>query len=84
MVLAVNSLSSAREWFEKAVTHAISHFEAQSDAELVALIPPGPVLGGMPCIGIILEIVEHTAHHRGALTAYARMNGLVPQDPYGM
>jgi uncharacterized damage-inducible protein DinB len=27
--------------------------------------------------------VEHTAHHRGALTVYSRLLGKVPPMPYG-
>jgi uncharacterized damage-inducible protein DinB len=28
-------------------------------------------------------MVEHTAHHRGALTVYSRLLGKVPLMPYG-
>jgi uncharacterized damage-inducible protein DinB len=28
-------------------------------------------------------MVEHTAHHRGALTVYSRKLGKVPPMPYG-
>jgi uncharacterized damage-inducible protein DinB len=84
LVMAVHSLSSARAWFEKSVAGAIGILAAQNDAELMAPLPPGPILGGMPRIGIVREIVDHTAHHRGVLTAYARMKDIVPPDPYGM
>ena len=84
LVLAVDSLSSAREWFERSVTSAITLLAAQRDADMIVLLPDGPVMGGMPRVGIIREIVDHTAHHRGALTTYARLNHIVPPDPYGM
>jgi uncharacterized damage-inducible protein DinB len=40
-------------------------------------------MGGMPIYSIVSALVDHTAHHRGALTTYARANGIVPADPYG-
>ena len=83
-VLAIGSLASAREWFETSVANAIRLLSTRSDLELMVLLPEGPLLGGMPRIGIVREIVDHTAHHRGALTAYARMMHIVPPDPYGM
>ncbi|MBY0508128.1 MAG: DinB family protein [Bryobacteraceae bacterium] len=83
-VLAVKSLTAARDWFEQSTAGVIELLASKSDPELTALLPLGPVLGGMPRIGIIREIVDHTAHHRGALTTYARLNNIVPADPYGM
>ena len=83
-VLRIESLSSAREWFEKSMTGAIRLVAAQSDAELTTALPPGPVLGGLPRITIVREIVEHTSHHRGALTVYTRLKNIEPPDPYGM
>jgi len=84
LVMAVDSLSAAREWFEKSMDNAIQILAAQSDVDLMALLASGPVLGGMPRLGIVREIVDHTAHHRGALTVYARMKGIAPLDPYGL
>lgn len=83
LVLAVKSLAAARTWFERSVFSAIETLRGQTDAELTESLPPGPVMGGMPRIAIIGAITDHTAHHRGALTAYARMNGIAPLDPYG-
>jgi len=31
---------------------------------------------------VINAIVDHTAHHRGALSVYARLPGKVPMMPY--
>jgi uncharacterized damage-inducible protein DinB len=50
----------------------------------MAPLPDGTVLGGMPRIGIVREIVDHTAHHRGALTVYARLKNIIPPDHYGL
>jgi uncharacterized damage-inducible protein DinB len=81
-VLAVNSLAAAREWFEKAMAKASEALMSKSDADLQAPLPPGPIMGGLPRIAIIGALVDHTAHHRGALTVYARLNSIVPPMPY--
>ena len=81
-VAAVSSLAKAREWFEKAVAQASAKLGAQSDADLLAPLPDGPIMGGMPRIAIVGAITDHTAHHRGVLTLHARLNGIVPPMPY--
>jgi uncharacterized damage-inducible protein DinB len=40
-------------------------------------------MGGQPITDIVWAMVEHTAHHRGALTVYSRELGKVPVMPYG-
>ena len=42
----------------------------------------GQIMGGAPRMAVISAITDHTAHHRGALTVYARMNTIVPPMPY--
>jgi uncharacterized damage-inducible protein DinB len=39
-------------------------------------------MGGVPRFAITNALTDHTAHHRGALTVYARLLGLVPPMPY--
>lgn len=80
--LAIQSIAAARAWFEKAVAAASAALGAKSDADLMAPLAPGPVMGGMPRMAIIGAITDHTAHHRGALTVYARLNNIVPPMPY--
>jgi uncharacterized damage-inducible protein DinB len=80
--MAVDSLSAARAWFEKAVENAKEVLATKSDEDLLTPLPPGPVMGGMPRLAIMGGITDHTAHHRGALTVYARLNGIVPPMPY--
>ena len=46
-------------------------------------LPEGPIMGGLPRMAIFGAITDHTAHHRGALTVYARLQGVVPPMPYG-
>ncbi len=76
------SLEQARAWFERAIAQAIAKVEALSDEELLVPLPEGAIMGGAPRIAIFSGITDHTAHHRGALTVYARLNGIVPPMPY--
>lgn len=82
IVHEVKSLAAAREWFERAVAAASATLGAKSDGELLAPLPPGPIMGGMPRIAIVSALVDHTAHHRGVLTLHAWLNGIVPPMPY--
>lgn len=82
VVAGYTSLAAARRWFEKAVADAKAAIGGKSDAELTAALPPGPIMGGAPRMAIFGAITDHTAHHRGALTVYARMQGIVPPMPY--
>ena len=81
-VNACTSLSAARAWFDRAIAAAKETIAAKSDADLLAPIPPGPIMGGAPRMAIFSAITDHTAHHRGALTVYARIKGIVPPMPY--
>ena len=83
IVEGCTSLESARAWFEKAMATAKATVSAKSDADLMTLLPPGPIMGGVPRMAIFGAITDHTAHHRGALTVYARVSGIVPPMPYG-
>jgi uncharacterized damage-inducible protein DinB len=82
VVATCTSLAAARAWFEKAMASAKATLSARSDADLLTPLPPGPIMGGAPRMAIISAITDHTAHHRGALTVYARLNGIVPPMPY--
>lgn len=82
VVMGCTSLAAARAWFEKAVEAAKKAVAEKSDADLLAPLPPGPIMGGVPRFAIFSAITDHTAHHRGALTVYARINGIVPPMPY--
>lgn len=76
------SLTAARARFEKAVAHAHKSIEDHTEEEWMAALPPGPIMGGQPRSAIFGAINDHTAHHRGALTVYARLRGKVPPMPY--
>ncbi len=81
-VRAVTSLSDARAWLRQSVDNARATIESRSDADWAQPLPPGPVMGGMPRAAIFGAITDHTAHHRGALTVYARLRNKVPPMPY--
>ena len=80
--MEVTSIDSARSWLMEAYEFAISKFENSTEEELAAKIADGPILGGAPRYAAFLGIVEHSAHHRGALTGYTRLLGMVPPMPY--
>jgi uncharacterized damage-inducible protein DinB len=80
---ACTSLAAARDRFERAMAAAKQRVATLSDGELLALLPEGPVMGGVPRMAVFSAITDHTAHHRGALTVYARLQGVVPPMPYG-
>jgi len=81
-VAACTSLAAARQWMEKAYAGAIDFIAAQGPEGFAKPLPPGPVMGGQPVGEIFWAMVEHTAHHRGALTVYSRLLGKVPVMPY--
>jgi uncharacterized damage-inducible protein DinB len=80
---AMNSLAAARQMLSAAYANAIQFLRSRSAEDLAQPLPPGPVMGGQPISEIVWAMVEHTAHHRGALTVYSRELGKVPPMPYG-
>ena len=82
IIMGYSSIAAARDWFNKEIADAVNAVAEKSDAELGALMPPGPIMGGLPRMAIFGGITDHTAHHRGALTVYARLQGIVPPMPY--
>ena len=81
-VRAVTSLTEARAAMKRAIEHAKAVVESRSDEEWPQPLPPGPIMGGLPRSAIFGAITDHTAHHRGALTVYARLLGKTPAMPY--
>src|SRR5271157_2865389 len=79
----VTSLTTARQMLETAYANAIHFLRSRSPEDLAQPLPPGPIMGGQPVSDIVWSMVEHTAHHRGALTVYSRLLGKVPPMPYG-
>ena len=79
---AVETLEEANAWLDRAFENAITTFESASDEDLAAAILDERIMGGAPRASIVGPIVDHTAHHRGALTVYARLLGKVSPMPY--
>ncbi len=80
---AVTSLTAARKALDAAYEQAIGFLRSRSAEQLASPLAEGPVMGGKPVSDIVWGMVEHTAHHRGALTVYSRLLGKVPVMPYG-
>src|SRR5438128_12174270 len=68
----VTSLAAARKMLERAYANAVAFLRSRGPEDLAKPLPAGPVMGGMPISEIVWAMVEHTAHHRGALTVYSR------------
>lgn len=81
-ILPVRSLTEARAWAARAFDAAEKAFGEATLESLGQPLAEGPVMGGMPRQSVIGAIADHTAHHRGALTVYARLLGKVPAMPY--
>jgi uncharacterized damage-inducible protein DinB len=80
---AVTSFAAARRLLQAAFEKAVQFLRSKSPEDLAQSLPAGPVMGGQPISDIVWAMVEHTAHHRGALTVYSRHLGKVPMMPYG-
>ena len=80
---AVTSLAAARQALEAAFGKAVQFIRSRTPEDLAQPLPPGPIMGGQPTCDIVWAMVEHAAHHRGALTVYSRLLGKVPPMPYG-
>ncbi len=81
-VAKITSLKEAQGLLDKAYARAIQTFRDGGMAFAFASMPEGPIMGGAPKIAIVSGIVEHTAHHRGSLSTYARINGTPAPMPY--
>ena len=78
----LNSLTEARAKCTDSYNRAIEVLLSKKPEEVLAPMPEGPIMGGAPKLTIVSGIVEHTAHHRGALSVYTRLCGKVPPMPY--
>lgn len=81
-VQACRSMSEAKAWFDRSVAKAQQLVADKSDAEMLAPLPAGLIMAGAPRVAVVRGMIEHAAHHRGALTVYARVAGVVPGGAY--
>ena len=79
---AVETLEDAVAWLDRAFEKAIAAVGAASDEELAAPIGDDRIMAGASRSAVVWGTVDHTAHHRGALTVYARLLGKVPAMIY--
>ena len=81
-VRAITSLEDAMAWFGSAMQEAHAAVEGSAPDAWDEPIR-GKLMAGMPRRAIVSGIADHTAHHRGALTVYARLLDREPPMPYG-
>ncbi len=81
-VYTFDSLENAVTYLDDAFQQVITSLEEVDDDWLAELTPPGPILGNMPRYAVLMATDDHTAHHRGALSVYARLLGKTPPIPY--
>ena len=81
-IMAIESLSAAREWLDRSFASAIETAASKSGEGLSESLPEGPILGGAPRFAVFGALQDHTAHHRGVLTVYSRLRGHTPPMPY--
>jgi len=79
---AATSLSQATKHLEQAFAKVGEVIGAASDEQLFEPIPDKQIMEGAPRCSIVSGITDHTAHHRGALSVYARLQGKEPPMPY--
>jgi uncharacterized damage-inducible protein DinB len=76
----VTSLLAAKSWLARSFVKAASII-TENSGRLSLPLPPG-IMEGLPRLAIVGGIVDHTAHHRGALAVYARLISKTPAMPY--
>lgn len=80
-IKSIESLAAAFAWLDRAFDRAAAYLAGASAEDLAESLPENPIMGG-PKGSVFGGIIEHTAHHRGVLTVYARLQGLTPPMPY--
>ena len=82
VVMAYDSIEKAQAFFDKAHKNFCEVISSKSDDELMATLKDTSIMGKAPAVSIVGAVIEHTAHHRGALGVYARLCDKVPPMPY--
>lgn len=81
-VRAVTSLAAARAWLDQAHERLQKALAERPLAAWQAPIAADTLMAGAPRLSIVDGLVDHTAHHRGALSVYVRLRGKTPLMPY--
>lgn len=78
----VGSLGAAIEMLDRAYARAVDTVRGASDEALFSPIADERLMGPAPRSTIVGAIGDHSAHHRGALSVYARLLDREPAMPY--
>ena len=78
----VTSLKESLDWLDRSFGNITKVVGAASDNELFAPIEDKKIMEGAPRLAIVGATVDHTAHHRGALSVYARLVSKESPMPY--
>jgi uncharacterized damage-inducible protein DinB len=81
-VVAVKSLEQAKRMLAENHAKVLAWIENSSEEDLLQPIAAGPIMPGEPRLKVLWGVVDHSAHHRGALTVYARALGRTAPMPY--
>lgn len=81
-VRSVTSLAQAKAWLERAAARVQQALQERPAADWLKPIAQNTIMGGAPRLAIVDGLADHTAHHRGALSVYARLRGKTPLMPY--
>lgn len=82
VLAGVDTMAKALSEVDRAWAAAEAWLEGLDAEGLARPLPEGYVLPGVPVASVVWGMVEHTAHHRGTLAAYARALGKVPPMAY--
>jgi uncharacterized damage-inducible protein DinB len=75
------SLNKAVDHFNGAFDLLIDELRNASDVDLQKPLPPdAPMTGRVR--DVVSAVIDHTAHHRGAIQTYVRLLGKEPVSPY--
>lgn len=75
------TLAASLRAFDETIDMATEMFGGLTPQELMQPLPKTPMPMQNP-IQILEMLIDHTAHHRGALAQYARLLGYEPKFPY--
>jgi uncharacterized damage-inducible protein DinB len=77
-----STLEDALKALDAAVDRSVKTVEKLTEAELAAPMKDNPIFGTAPRLVTISADTDHMAHHRGILTVYLRLLGVVPTMVY--
>lgn len=82
LAMEASSLTAELARFDKACARATELIGGAPMDFMMQPIPNDQIAPGAPRLWIVGAMTDHTAHHRGALTVYARLLGKVSPMPY--